>query len=142
VPRVWREAGAAAAGPYISARTANLCTANERTTNPEEGDTMTTTNEVTAEQRSEIIRQIGWGNILSISGGRVLALRAGIHLPVSNGYAVRVRLTAMDDYTVERIFTRKGVEYSHGTREHVYCDEVAEVAYRAGMFRSYDDDEF
>lgn len=89
------------------------------------------------EQRAEIASQIGRMNILSISGGRVRAIENGIELPVGSGFTVRIELTAMDDYTVTRIFKRAGKEFVHGTREGVYCDEVSEMAYRAGMFRSY-----
>jgi hypothetical protein len=97
---------------------------------------------ITKEQRDEIRAQVGHMNILSISGGRVIALPDGIELPVSNGYRVRVRLTAADDYTVERVLTRGGRDFPHGKREGVYCDTVGETAYRAGMFRSYDDSEW
>lgn len=103
--------------------------------------------EITAVQRQEITQQIGIGNILSISGGRVQSLPDGIELPVSNGYRVRVHLTPADDYTVERVFIRKGKggvvrEFLHGSRDRVYADEVGEMAYRAGMFRSFSDDEW
>jgi hypothetical protein len=95
-------------------------------------------NQISSEQRHEIVRQIGTGVILSISGGRIAALADGIELPVSNGYRVRVQLTAADDYTVQRIFTRNGREFDHGERTGIYCDQISETAYRAGMFRSYD----
>lgn len=89
--------------------------------------------------RREIARQIGGGNVAAISGGRMRALPDGIELPVSNGYVVRVRLTAMDDYTVERVFIRNGREFMHGRMEGVYADGVGEAAYRASCFRSYDE---
>jgi hypothetical protein len=97
---------------------------------------------VTTEHRREMLAQIGRMNVLSISGGRVSPLEDGIELPVSNGYRVRVRLTPMDTYTVERVFVRAGKEFPKGSMENVYCDEIAEVAYRAGMFRSYDEKEW
>ena len=97
---------------------------------------------IDGEQRREILAQIGMGRILSISGGRVRAIADGIELPVSNGYSVRVQLTAGDDYVVSRIFRRGGKEWVKGSRERVYCDEVGETAYYAGMFRSYDADEW
>lgn len=93
-------------------------------------------------QRADIARQIGRMNILSISGGRVIGIANGIELPVSNGYHVRIELTAGDDYTVSRIFKRGAKEFVKGQRERVYCDEVGEIAYRAGMFRSYDENEW
>lgn len=97
---------------------------------------------VDGDQRREIVRQIGTGNVLSISGGRVTALADGIEFPVSNGYRVRVRLCANDTYTVERIFTRSGVDRIKGQKHDVYAEEVSEQAFRAGMFRSYDEHEW
>lgn len=94
------------------------------------------------EQRVEIARQIGTGNILAISGGRITALRDGIELPVSQGYRVRVRLTPADVYTVQRVMVRAGRVFLHGERTEVYCDEVSEAAYRASCFRSYGDGEW
>jgi hypothetical protein len=101
-----------------------------------------TTNTIDPEQRAEIARQIGTGNVLSISGGRVTALPDGIELPVSNGYRVRVHLDPSDTYTVERVFVRAGKTTIKGSRSNVYFDEVGELAYRAGMFRSYDENEW
>ena len=100
---------------------------------------MTTTFEVSAEERREIVRQIGMGNVLAISGGRVYALPDGIELPAGSGFRVRVRLTPGDDYTVQRVFIRRGQVFGHGTAERVYCDQVGEAAYRASCFRSYPD---
>lgn len=94
------------------------------------------------DQRQEIVRQIGTGNILSISGGRVKALKDGIELPVSNGYKVRVRLMPNDTYTVSRVFVRGGREFPKGEKTDVYFDDVSNQAYRAGMFQSYDEDEW
>lgn len=90
------------------------------------------------EQRQEIVRQIGRMTVLSISGGRVVPVPDGIELPVSNGFHVRVTLTPMDEYTVERVFRRAGKEFIHGRVDGVYCDGVGSAAYRAGMFRSWD----
>lgn len=97
---------------------------------------------VEPEVRQTIVQQIGHVVVLSISGGRVIALPDGVELPVSNGYRVRVHYTPADDYIVERVFVRNGAEFIHGRRERVYCDELSELAYRAGMFRSYDADEW
>lgn len=97
---------------------------------------------ISPEERAEIRRQIGQMAILSISGGRVNALPDGIELPVGSGYRVRVRLTPMDTYTVQRVFVRGGKEFPKGERTDVYFDEVSEVAYYAGMFRSYDETEW
>jgi hypothetical protein len=97
---------------------------------------------ISAEERLQIVQQIGRVNLLSISGGRVKPIDDGIELPVSNGYSVRVQLTAGDDYTVSRVFRRAGKEWIKGTRERVYCDEVCTATYYAGMFRSYDETEW
>lgn len=88
--------------------------------------------------RQEMIRQIGHAAILSISGGRVHPIPDGIELPISNGYRVRVQLTPMDTYTVSRVYVRAGKTFVHGKRDNVYADEVSAAAYYAGMFRSYD----
>ena len=92
------------------------------------------------EQRKQMVDQLGRMNIMSISGGRIRPIENGVELPVSNGYLVRVELTPMDTYTVSRIFKRGGKEWIKGKPlEDVYCDEVGEMAYRAGMFRSFTD---
>jgi hypothetical protein len=97
---------------------------------------------IDSEQRREIARQIGPGTVLSISGGRMFAIPDGIELPVDCGYRVRVRLTPADTYTVERVLVRGAKQFAKGERGNVYADEVGEVAYRAGMFRSYDENEW
>lgn len=94
------------------------------------------------DQRKEIVRQIGAGNILCISGGKINPIPDGIELPVSNGFLVRIQLTPLDEYTVTRVFKRSGKEFIHGRAEHVYCDRVSELAYRAGMFRSWSADKW
>ena len=90
--------------------------------------------------RQTIAAQIGRMNVLAISGGRCARLDDGIDLPVGYGYHVYVRLTAADDYTVERVFIRNGVTYSKGIETGIYFDEVGEVAYRASCFRNDDAD--
>ena len=93
------------------------------------------------DQRKTMLRQIGAMNVLAISGGRVLPLVDGIELPVGSGYRVRVRYTPSDDYTVERVFVRGGIDYSKGIETMVYAPEVGETAYRASCFRN-DDSEY
>lgn len=97
---------------------------------------------ISTEQRQEIAAQIGRVNLMAISGGRVMGIDNGIQLPCGAGYLVRIELTAMDDYTVSRIFKRGGKEFVRGQRTGVYCDEVSEVAYFASCFRSYDETEW
>lgn len=84
-----------------------------------------------------ILKQIGAGTVLSISGGRRINIPNGIDLPVSSGMTVRIELTPNDTYTVTRFFMRAGKVFNHGVREDVYCENLSEVAYRAGMFKSY-----
>lgn len=90
------------------------------------------------ETRRTILDQIGRMNILAISGGRVTPLDDGVELPVGAGYRVRVRYTASDDYTVERVFVRAGVVHSKGIETMVYAPELGETAYRASCFRNDD----
>lgn len=92
----------------------------------------------------ELINQIGRMNVFAISGGRVGVIvnddgeTVEIHLPVSNGYRVSIKLGWDDTYTVSRQFVRKGTVSDKGTIEGVYCTEIGEVAYQASCFRSND----
>ena len=97
---------------------------------------------VDGEQRREIVRQINRMTLLSISGGRVKPSESGIELPVSNGYSVRIELTAMDYYEVSRVFKRGAKEFIKGVRTDVDCFELSEAAYFASCFRSYDEGEW
>ena len=92
--------------------------------------------------RQTLLDQIGRMNLLAISGGRVVPIDAGVLLPVSSGYSVRVELTAFDTYRVSRVFLRCGKEIPKGVRDEVYADELAQAAYFAGMFESYDEYEW
>lgn len=92
---------------------------------------------ITDEQRRDILAQIGRMNILAISGGRVVALPDGVELPVGSGYKVRVRLTPMDEYTVQRVFVRAGKEFDKGTKD-AWAGDVGQMAYYASCFRNDD----
>ena len=83
-----------------------------------------------------LIAQIGMGNILAISGGRVIKRRTGVTLPVSNGYSVTVDYTFDDLYQVSRVFTRAGVVSIKGTVDEVDYGSVGEVTYKASCFRN------
>ncbi|UQX88712.1 hypothetical protein M6D93_01610 [Jatrophihabitans telluris] len=96
------------------------------------------------DERATILAQIGdgpLGNVAAISGHRVVPLPDGVELPVSGGVKVRVRLTASDTYTVQRVRVRGKSEKLLGERENVHADSLAAVAYRAGMYESYGDSE-
>lgn len=83
-----------------------------------------------------LLAQIGTGNVLSISGGRVTVRPTGVTLPVSSGYKVTVDLAGNDTYTVRRTFTRGPKTWVKGERAGVYCEEVGETAYQASCFRN------
>ena len=83
-----------------------------------------------------LARQIGVRNIMAISGGRILARRTGITLPVAAGYSVTVDLAAGDTYTVRRVFVRNRQRFVKGERTDIYCDQVGEMAYQASCFRN------
>lgn len=98
---------------------------------------------ITTEMREMMRDQIGMGNLLSISGGRIIATDNGIDLPVSNGYRVRVTYQPhLDLYSVERVLKRGDKEFIKGRAERVFCSELGQMAYRAGMFRSFDENEW
>ena len=86
--------------------------------------------------------QIGIQIVAATSGLRVIPTRYGIQLPVSSGMAVEVLLAANDTYVVRRHFTRrqKGVPvtFDHGERTEVYAEDLSEVVYYAGCYKSYD----
>lgn len=81
-------------------------------------------------------RQIGVGNLLAVSGGRLKAFKSTVFLPVARGYYVAVTLTAADDYTVSRLFVRAGKVSVKETFEGVYAENVGEVAYRASLYEN------
>lgn len=80
------------------------------------------------------LSQIGRGNVLAISGGRVQTNEQTLVLPVAYGYSVEVDLAVNDTYTVRRVFTRAGIRSVKGERADVYCDELGEAAYRASCY--------
>jgi hypothetical protein len=96
----------------------------------------------------EIIRQIGKMNTYAICGGVWASLRdstdqnriIGAWLHCGTSRAVEVILDWNDTYIVRRVrrITR-GADRNNGVVEfeqrEVYCDELAEVAYRASCWR-------
>lgn len=101
----------------------------------------------------EVVRQVGRMNILAISGGIWGTLREnqheqwedpraiiGVFMPCGTARMVEVTLDWDDTYRVRRVrrITR-GADRNNGVVEFeqtgVYCDELAEVAYRASCWR-------
>lgn len=84
--------------------------------------------------------QIGMGNILATSGGRVLRhpTLPGIILPVRYGYRVVVTYReGHDDYEVRREFVRGAKVFPKGT-ETTYAAELGDTVYRAGCYVNVD----
>jgi hypothetical protein len=88
----------------------------------------------------ELVKQIGYMNVLAISGGRVHSIvndegeTVEVQLPVGKGYRVAITLGFMDTWTVRREYVRSGVVKVKGVQEDVYFDQVGEVAYKASCF--------
>jgi len=85
-----------------------------------------------------LVQQIGHGNILAISGGRVQVRETGVTLPVHAGYRVTVDLAGNDTYTVRRIFERGPKTWVKGELTDVYADQLGEVAYQASCYVNVD----
>jgi hypothetical protein len=104
-------------------------------------DSFTIYTEDEARQVAEtLLRQIGTMNVLAISGGRKFYGHddegVEVTLPCGSGYEVRVKYIATrDTYTVTRGFKRGMNYWIKGQMEDVYCEDLGETAYRAGMFR-------
>ena len=91
----------------------------------------------------QLLRQIGVGNLMAVSGGRWLHRGVSeIGFPCGAGFEVLVTLEADDTYTVRRLFKRGASWFLHGERTNVYFDEVSEVVYYASCFRSYEPGEW
>lgn len=96
---------------------------------------MASTYTVTDEQRRTILRQLGTMNRVSIDGGRSpIPTPNGLQLRCGNGYRVEIGLEPDDTYTVRRWFVRGTKAHLKGEQRYVFCHDLPEVAYRAGMF--------
>lgn len=108
---------------------------------------------------TELIRQIGAGHLMAISGLRYTprydketgSRVIGLDLPVGHGYRVEIELAADDTYIVRRVFSRrpKGggryaapVNYVKGERTGVYAGDIGKVARYAASYESYDENEW
>ena len=99
---------------------------------------MSTTDTFTDCEARTLAQQIGSGNIMAISGGRIQVRRTGITLPVHAGYRVTVDLAGNDTYTVRRVFQRGGKTWVKGEMTDVYAEQVGETAYRASCYVNVD----
>jgi hypothetical protein len=86
-----------------------------------------------------IVQQIGMGNLMAISGLRVLDSGHGVILPVAHGYKVTVDLEFGDTYCVRRILIRGFKAYLKSEMRGVGVEQLSEVARKAA---SYESDEF
>jgi hypothetical protein len=95
------------------------------------------------QQYKDMVDQIGRMNLLAILGGQVIRMSKGVRLPVSSGISVVIELNGNDTYTVKRAsscarFGAVETIYDHGQRTEVYCEQLAETAYVASCYKSYD----
>ena len=84
----------------------------------------------------QLVALVGTWVILSVSGGRVITHRnaegevLSVEFPVGQGYSVVVQLDFMDTYNVYRV--RSGKIFGEVT--DVYCDQISDFVYQAGMY--------
>ena len=100
-----------------------------------------TMRECDGDMRRQMVQQVG-RNIYAISGGRVVAGKYGIEMPVAHGYHVQVLLQGNDTYTVRRLFARGYKVFLHGEAREVSCERLSEVCYYASCYVSYDAEEW
>lgn len=83
----------------------------------------------------DLMPQVHIGDLMAISGGR----RAQINkyeadFPVGKGYHVRVKLSFLDLWEVERVFVREGKVTVKEVWHEVYAPEVSRAMYEASCF--------
>ena len=86
----------------------------------------------------ELMQQVGAGNFMCISGGRITVRETGVTLPVGAGYRVTIDLAADDTYVVRRVFVRGLKSWVKGEESNVYADQVGDSAYRASCYVNVD----
>lgn len=85
---------------------------------------------------SFIVKQIGAGNWMAISGRRVIGRRTGATFPVSCGYSVTVDLAGDNTWTVRRVFKRGTKTWVKGQETGIHAEQLGDSAYRASCFRN------
>lgn len=83
-----------------------------------------------------ILRQIGRGTVLGISGGRYISRSTGITLPVAYGYSVTVDLALDDTWTVRRVRRQGPKLWLKGEMTGVHAEQLSEVAYHASCYNN------
>jgi hypothetical protein len=83
----------------------------------------------------DLIPQIRFWDLAAVSGGRRTQInKYEADFPVGSGYHVRVKLSFMDTWQVERVFTREGKVFVKETWDDVYAPEVSDVLYKASCY--------
>ncbi len=87
------------------------------------------------EFRAALTAQVHPMTVASVSGFRVEPIAMdgeyyGIEFPCTRTRTVRVFLDFMDTYTVQRTLNGRVL----GEERDIYCDEIDDAVYRAGMF--------
>lgn len=83
----------------------------------------------------DLIPQIHRGDLMAISGGQRSQLnKYEANFPAGKGYHVRVKLSFLDLWEVERVYVREGKATLKETWSEVYADEVSRAVYEASCF--------
>ena len=89
----------------------------------------------------DLLPQIHVGDLMAISGGRREQMnKYEAKFPVGHGYSVRVKLSFMDTWEVERVFEREGKAFVKEVWHDVYAPEVSTVAYWASCYHHTKED--
>ena len=83
----------------------------------------------------DLIPQIRMWDLAAVSGGRREQLnKYEAKFPVGAGYSVRVKLSFMDTWEVERVFEREGKAWLKERWDDVYAFDVSDVLYKASCY--------
>lgn len=89
----------------------------------------------------DLVPQIHRWDLMAVSGGRATQLnKYEASFPVGQGYSVRVRLSFMDTWEVQRVFEREGKAFIKEVWEDVYADEVSRAVYEASCYHHSKDE--
>jgi hypothetical protein len=83
----------------------------------------------------DLMPQIRVWDLMAVSGGRREQLnKYEAKFPVGHGYSVRVKLSFMDTWEVERVFEREGKAFLKERWDDVYAFDVSDVVYKASCY--------